>query len=95
MKQDQQDSNRAATPPPTVTQREAAKSRILNAVSGWLEARITEVFEMADEGIDEICWDDLEEVREQICGCVADDLHYDLGEAVQAILAKSLSAKVR
>jgi len=41
---------------------------------------------MADEGIDQIVWDDLEEVREQICGCVADDLHYDLGEAVQAIL---------
>jgi hypothetical protein len=37
-----------------------------------------------------ITWRDLEEVRDQICGCVADDLEYSLGEFVQEILETDL-----
>lgn len=67
----------------------------MGAVNGWLESRIDEVFEMADE--DEkskigpyITWRCLSEVRWQICGCIATDLEHDLGEQVEEILVEEL-----
>ena len=41
---------------------------------------------MADEHDDIIDWADLREVRLQICGAIADDLHHGLGETVELIL---------
>ena len=80
---------------PSAERRQAAKARIMNAVNGWLEVRIAEVFEMADEdekseiGPD-ITWRDLTELRWQICGCIATDLEHDLGEQVEEILVEQL-----
>ena len=80
---------------PTPSQREAAKRRILDAVSGWLESRIDEVFEMADEDQEpkigpRIIWRDLTEVRWQICVCGGCDLEHDapasLGQAHRVVL---------
>ncbi len=80
-------------PPGTLSeeQRQAAKARILEAVNAWLEARIEEVFEMADEDQEPeiggwITWRDLNEVRWQICGCIASDLEHDLGDQVEDIM---------
>ncbi len=82
---------------PTEAQRAAAKAQILTDVSNWLDHRIDEVFEMADrDDMDKprITWGDLTEISEQICGCVADDLHYDLGDVVQDDLEQQMSELV-
>ena len=84
---------------PTPHQRQTAKASVVKVVSERLESRIYEVFEMADEEIVEpelgarITWRDLGIVREQICGCVADDLNHYLGEYVQEILEAALTSK--
>jgi hypothetical protein len=76
---------------PSSTQREEAKRRIMETVSGWLEVRINEVFEMADDGgTGGIIWDNLNEVRCAISGCLSDDLDCDLGERVEEILEDEL-----
>ena len=70
---------------------EKAKAKILEGVSGWLESRIDDVFEMADQCDDKIIdWADLSEVRMQICGCVAEDLNHQLGRAVELVLENEL-----
>jgi hypothetical protein len=74
---------------PTARQREVAKAAILELVTGCLESRIDAVFAMADKddkSLPLITWRDLVEVREQICGAIADDLHHGLGDYVQEIL---------
>ena len=83
---------------PTDDQREVAKSRIQEVIRDWLETRIDEVFQMADKDQEpglsaRISWRDLDEVREQIFGCLANELHYDVGEFLQEILEKALTGK--
>ena len=78
---------------PTIQQRQLIKVRILEAVSGYLANRVDDVFLMADEddkSLPRINWRDLQEVREQICGAIADDLHHGLGDYVQEILESDL-----
>src|SRR5579862_655715 len=80
---------------PSEERQQAAKVRILEEVNGWLESRIDEVFEMADEDQeaefgDRITWRDLNEVRWQICGCLADSLEHDLGDQVEEIMGGEL-----
>ncbi len=74
----------------TPESKEKAKAKTLKEVSDRLEARIDEVFTMADEHDDIIDWADLREVRLQICGAIADDLHRGLGETVELILEMEL-----
>jgi hypothetical protein len=83
---------------PTTSQRQGAKTKIMEAVSSRLRSRIDEVFEMADEDEEpmvgaRITRRDLSGIREQICGCIAGDLDHDLGEQVQEILEAELTAE--
>jgi|SRR6266850_1412491 len=71
-------------------QRLTIKKKIIEAVSGWLESRIDNVFEMADEGSDRIRWDDINQLRRQIAGCTADDLHHDLGDWIETVIHDEL-----
>jgi hypothetical protein len=85
---------------PSEEQRQAAKSRILERVGGWLESRIDDVFGMADEDEEseigpDINWGDLTEVRWQICGCIASDLEHDLGDQVEDIMHEEFRALTR
>ena len=67
-------------------QQAKAKREILKAVTYRLKSRIEEVFEMADNEEIDINWGDLKEIREQICGCLGNDLQYNLGDWVEEIL---------
>ena len=54
---------------------------VTNAIFNWARSRAEEVLTKPGS-----YGPDLTEVRWQICGCVADDLHHDLGEWVEEIL---------
>lgn len=94
-------SNKSATKyqnlslPPSEERRKTVKKLLLEVVSGHLDSRIEEVFDMADEADDgKIAWTNIEELRWQICGCLADELAHDLGDYVQELMEAGLCDSV-
>src|SRR4051812_23756133 len=82
--------NQPLTDAPSKAKRAVAKKRILEIVNACFESRIDEVFQMADDPDpeDNIAWNNIEEIRWQICGCIGDDLNHSLGEYVEESLLK-------
>lgn len=85
---------------PAEEQRQRVKAQIVEAVKTWLESRIDEVFEMADEDGElefgaRITWRDINELRSQICGCLAQDLDLELGDQVEEIMEEELSRSTK
>lgn len=92
------DKHPRTTPPPTASQRQVAKARIVKTVGGWLEVCIDEVFDMADEDNDKepqigerVTWRDLEGVVEHIRSRLDDDMGDCLGELVLDVLEQELA----
>src|SRR5690242_9317912 len=81
------------TSPPTESQREDAKALILSMVYDSLEDFIDDIFDAADEADpgEELAWNNLAEIRREICGCLAHDLTHHLGNDMEENLIEIFS----
>lgn len=74
--------------------RTLAKARIVEVVTGWVNGLADEAFFIADRNDSRVNWENLDEVADHICGCLAMHSQGEIVEEVEEILTEFHVAKV-